>query len=611
VSADFNINNARFDVMGDLPAVRDASGTVTQRGANTLIQISRGVAYLENGKTVDVANGTMTIPVIANQPTVATLDIDVSGDVSAIAELADREPIRALSKAPVAASDLSGTAVARIDASFPLRKVDSGVERKWNAEVEFKNLTIAKEFSGQKLSEADGTLSVSKSLASLKAKGKLNGVPATIEVVESLREGAAKREVSAKLVLDDKARAKIAPGLKDILTGPVSISIAGAAGNQKFVADLSAATLNLPWAGWSKGPGISAQASFTMVKTDKGTSIKDLQVKGKSFSLSGDVALVGSNLSRANFSNVSLNKGDRIAVEVVNTKDGFDVNVSGASLDMRALLKRVSGSFEKTAASTGGVSIRVKANLDSVYGFNDERLQNVVASYSGKGASVRSFTASATSNNGGNIAIENTSGSDKRTVLIQTSDGGSLLRFMNVYEKMQGGKVAIALSTNGNGPLVGEVDARGFTIVGEPRLKSLVGSPVNPDGSSLSKVAKNKIEVSRVKFERGNALIEKGKGYLKLDRGILRSDQIGLSYSGTLYDASGRINMVGTFMPAFGLNRLFSELPLFGELLGNGRDKGLIGITFKLAGNAKAPELSVNPISLIAPGVFRQIFEFQ
>ncbi|MGL4490023.1 MAG: hypothetical protein ACRCU5_11340, partial [Rhizobiaceae bacterium] len=46
VSADFNINNARFDVMGDLPAVRDASGTVTQRGANTLIQISRGVAYL-------------------------------------------------------------------------------------------------------------------------------------------------------------------------------------------------------------------------------------------------------------------------------------------------------------------------------------------------------------------------------------------------------------------------------------------------------------------------------------------------------------------------------------------------------------------------------------
>jgi hypothetical protein len=171
--------------------------------------------------------------------------------------------------------------------------------------------------------------------------------------------------------------------------------------------------------------------------------------------------------------------------------------------------------------------------------------------------------------------------------------------------------VRVSLTTNGDSPLVGEVDARNFTIVGEPRLKSLVGAPVSPDGKSLSNVTKNKLEVSKVKFERGNAFIEKGKGYLKLERGILRSDQIGLSYSGTLYDARGRIDMVGTFMPAFGLNRIFSELPIFGEILGNGRDKGLIGITFKLVGNAKSPELTVNPMSLIAPGIFRQIFEFQ
>jgi hypothetical protein len=611
VSADFSINNVRFDVIGDLPPVREAQGTVSVRGANTVITINKGAAFLDGNQTVNLTNGTMTIPVTAGKPVIAGLTIDVSGEAATLAELADKEPIHAFAKVPVTPSNLSGSAVVHINASFPLRKIDGALEKAWNADIAFKNLSIDKEFSGQKLSEADGTLVVSKLLATLNAKGKLNGIPATLSLSEPLNSSEAKRELSAKLILDDKSRAKIAPGLNDLLIGPVEINLDGTNVNQKLEVDLTKAALSLPWAGWSKGAGIPAQATFLIEKSGTGTKIKDLVIKGKSFAISGNVDVTEGKLSSANFSNVSLNKGDKIAVSVVNNKDGFDVVVSGDSLDLRALLKRVTGSFEKAAASTGGVPVRVRATIGSVIGFNNEKLQNVVATYSGKGSTILAFTASANSQRGGNIAIENKSSAEQRTVQIQTADGGALLSFMDIYDKMQGGTVNVVLTTNGNGPMIGEVDARGFTIIGEPRLKSLVGSPVSPDGQSLSKVVKNKIEVSRVQFDRGNALIEKGKGYLKLDRGILRSDQIGLSYSGTLYDTRGRIDMVGTFMPAFGLNRLFSELPIFGNLLGNGRDKGLIGITFRLAGSAKSPELTVNPMSLIAPGIFRQIFEFQ
>ena len=66
--------------------------------------------------------------------------------------------------------------------------------------------------------------------------------------------------------------------------------------------------------------------------------------------------------------------------------------------------------------------------------------------------------------------------------------------------------------------------------------------------------------------------------------------------------------MTGTFMPAYGLNRIFGELPLVGALLGNGRDRGLIGVTYKLSGNANTPVLEINPLSVIAPGIFRSIF---
>jgi hypothetical protein len=71
------------------------------------------------------------------------------------------------------------------------------------------------------------------------------------------------------------------------------------------------------------------------------------------------------------------------------------------------------------------------------------------------------------------------------------------------------------------------------------------------------------------------------------------------------------MDMTGTFMPAYGLNRIFGELPIIGVLLGNGRDRGLIGVTFKLEGDADSPAVQINPLSVIAPGIFRSIFEFR
>ena len=54
-----------------------------------------------------------------------------------------------------------------------------------------------------------------------------------------------------------------------------------------------------------------------------------------------------------------------------------------------------------------------------------------------------------------------------------------------------------------------------------------------------------------------------------------------------------------------------ARLPLVGMILGNGRDRGLIGVTFKLTGDADEPKLTINPLSVIAPGIFRSIFEFR
>jgi len=157
----------------------------------------------------------------------------------------------------------------------------------------------------------------------------------------------------------------------------------------------------------------------------------------------------------------------------------------------------------------------------------------------------------------------------------------------------------------------GSIDIRRFSLVNEQRLHSIVSTPVGEEQRSLNSAVKRNIDTSAQRFQRGFARIVSQNGVVSIENGVVRGDQVGAVFQGTVRNQRGRMDMTGTFMPAYGLNRLFAELPLIGIILGNGTDRGLIGITFKLTGKLESPDLIVNPLSIIAPGVFRNIFEFQ
>ena len=68
--------------------------------------------------------------------------------------------------------------------------------------------------------------------------------------------------------------------------------------------------------------------------------------------------------------------------------------------------------------------------------------------------------------------------------------------------------------------------------------------------------------------------------------------------------------MSGTFVPLYGLNNMFGQIPIVGLFLGGGSNEGLIGVTYEVVGTPGAPVLRVNPISAVAPGMLRKMFEF-
>src|SRR5205085_6673847 len=69
-----------------------------------------------------------------------------------------------------------------------------------------------------------------------------------------------------------------------------------------------------------------------------------------------------------------------------------------------------------------------------------------------------------------------------------------------------------------------------------------------------------------------------------------------------------RVNLRGTFVPAYTVNNFFSQIPLFGPILGGGSHEGLFAINYRVSGSTTEPKLTINPLSAIAPGFLRQIF---
>jgi len=188
-------------------------------------------------------------------------------------------------------------------------------------------------------------------------------------------------------------------------------------------------------------------------------------------------------------------------------------------------------------------------------------------------------------------------------VSISTADGGAFLNFLDVYKRMEGGKFEFAARFDAGG-VDGSFRVSDFILRDEPALRRLVteGVALRDDKGAL------KIDTGASVFSRMQAAFTRAGGEITIRDGLLYGNQIGIKLDGAVDFDRDRLNVVGTFVPAYGVNNLFSQIPLFGPILGGGSNEGLFAVNFRATGAASAPQLTINPLSAIAPGLFRKIF---
>jgi len=608
-----NLKNVRSDIIGKIPALREGSGSIFVKGTTTEIRLKKGIAYVGNNEPLNISEGVMFIPWVPFKPLFADLSVRIHGQASSIGKLVSYAPADAAKKIPFDVKDMSGDISILLKMNFPMAKNAESEKITWDAWVDFDQFSLATPYQGTTtISNAAGSTHINSEMIELKGDGLLNGIPASIEISLPFLGDDTEKQEKIVFHFDDETRNRFVPALKNFLTGMISIDVGQESdGKRHLVVDLSKAVLEIPWIGWKKGNGVAAKAEMTVpadIKALKDIKIDDFNLSGDTFQINGQIVVKDGNFISGDFSKVILIRNDNLRLSVKKTDKTYHIKLTGKYFDARSLIKRMG---EATSPDNSNEKIELTAQLDKINGFYEESLTNFKASYRHDKAGNDSIILEGVTSTEKPVLAKIIRSNGEQTVNVSSDDAGSLLRLMNLYDKLHGGHLEAKLQSIKEAPLSGPVSITNFQIIDEPKLASIVSTSPSGGGKSLNEAVKGKIDLARVVVDHAFGQIGKGDNYFVLDRGVIRGPTVGATFQGIVYDASGNTAITGTFMPGYGLNRLFANVPVLGAILGNGRDRGLIGITFKVEGKAQKPRIVVNPISVIAPGIFRSIFEFK
>jgi hypothetical protein len=601
---DFHLEDVAFTTFGELPPIINASGNAVLAGSTFGVDLEAGEVKVPSGRTVTVTAGAFAVANTAPRNPDAVIAVQLSGDAGALAEIANAKPLYALDRRKIDPAGLTGAADANVSIQLPLRPGLTEADVDWKVTVNATNLASASPLEGRKVTEANVAMAVTRDNITIKGKAKFDGVPADVRMDMPLAGTAAGGAQQVRLSLDDAARKRLGIGLADILAGTVGTTVSNLDDGRKgqhYILDLKRARLTLPGLGWTKGVGVAATLSFDLRPTDSGYVVEKIVLDGDGFGFQGSALLDSTfGLQSADINSFALRQGDNLAFKLTRSKSGYIINATGSSFDLRSFIVRVR---ERNQQDVDAPDLTITAKIDNLIGFNQETLQGGNLSL----ASVRGVVQKVDfdgSLSGAGVSLSYVDAGDVGTLDVSAADAGRVTRFLDLYTRFAGGALKLVGQRKGAGAaMVGTFDMSNFDVLNEPVMKNVVSTQASNGPTGYNS--------SRVHFDRMVAGFRKSGSLLTIGDALLRGAAVGATFSGRYDLASTNISISGTYLPNYAFNNAFSHIPIFGLVLGGGFREGLVGITFKIEGSLANPQVYINPLSAVAPGIFRKIFEFQ
>ena len=605
---ELGLEDTSVKTFGGLPPLSGASGRAVLAGETFRVDLESGVLKTPAGATVMVDEGAFAIDNVFDPTGDGALEVQLSGTATAVGELADAEPFRVLARRGLAPSDLSGKSAVAVSVRVPLDMDESVAPEDqigWKVVVTATDLASKRPVEGRTFENADVTINADPAEVTINGTASIDGVPAAVSLSRPLDEGnGGTGAQAASLALDQAARERLGLDIEDIVSGTVDTQVRSLDGRpgDHYDLDLTRARLVIPGLGWSKGVGVPAKMSFDAVPEEGGTRIEAMTLEGDGFGFEGTATLRdGDGLVAADLVRFRLLRGDDVSVKLRRKGSGYAITAEGSSFDVRGVIAEL-----KDGAGMGGgddTDNSLDVRIGKLRGFNDRTVTDAAISFEIVGGVPRRLVATG-KQKGSTVSFSYLDDLRHASLEASAGDAGAIVAFLDLYGRIGGGHVAIkGERPSAAGPLTGTMSATNFAILDEPAMREVVSQTRAKKGAE--------IDVTRLHVEQMDAVFRYTGDEIFIDEAFLRGTGMGATFSGVFDLAKGIVSMSGTYIPVYGLNNVFSRVPVVGKILGGDNAEGLIGVTFKVEGPIDGPRVFVNPLSAVAPGIFRKIFEYR
>ena len=612
VDLQFSMADVTTGYFKDLPPLQQASGEAQLLDNNFTVKVNSANLALPSGARVKVDLGSMEAIDILAVETLATFTFKASAEAQALLEYLNLPALSLISNAGIDSSKLGGDASLAVTMKLPLIKDLPRDRVVVVANAKLSNASLKGALDKIDISGGDFAITLAKGELDATGPAKLNGIDAKIAWHRDAGK-AARQSVHIEAVLDADEREKIGVDLSEFLDGPVAVTadlkdLGDSNSTIAIEANLSKAAMHIDAINWSRPPTPKTTASLTYYgKGEGGRRIEDLDIEGDGLVIKGALTLRNEGgMKEANLKQVVLGDENSFAMRIKPSDSVTAISIDGKRFDARPLIKSLFGSNGGSGnkAAKGGVPLQITANIDRVYAHRGEEIAGVTAAIRSIGGGVQSADITGTFLSGQPIVMRVSPAEGGRELRITGRDAGAALRAANLYSKIAGGQIDFSalLGNDARGSVQnGRLVIRDFEVRNEAALAEL---------DQKGKPKKSGPRNEGTAFRKLTLPFTTDDKFVRIGESLVKGSDLGAVASGLIRKSDGAIDITGTIIPAYELNAALGEIPLVGTILTGGKGQGVIGLTFALGGSIDKPKFQVNPVSAIAPGFLRKLFEF-
>lgn len=576
-----------------LPPIVGGAGHATIEGRTYTVVLDSGTVTPPEGGPIDAAGSVFRVPDVTARPTTAEIALATTSSLTAALSLLDEEPFGFLKKAgqPVVLGEGRAELAARL--SLPLvRKVMPG-DVDYSVEGRLVDVRSSVLVPGRTITAPELWLRADPRGLRISGPGLFGKVPFDATYAQGFGPAAAAAgaRISGRVTLSREAAEDLSLGLPATLisgrgVGDLAVTLKrGAAPELTLSSDLAGVGLSLPELGWSKPAGSRGSLSVA-ARLGDAPVVERLALTAPGLSAAGRITLrPGGGLDVAAFDKVTVGDWMEAGVRLTGTGGGAPaIAVTGGRIDLARMPEGGGGGAGGGRPFTLALD---RLDVTDSIGFTGFR-----GTFESRGGLQGDFTAAI--NGRGAISGTVRPAGAASAIRIRSDDAGTALAAAGVFASMRGGRLDLDLVSRGaRGSYDGKATIRSFRI----RNNSILAELLN----AISVVGLlEQLAGSGIAFSDATLDFRVAPGAVEITRGSAIGASLGVSLAGVYRSDTGRLSLQGVVSPIYLVNGIGAVLTRRGE--------GLFGFNFRVDGSAEAPQVSVNPLSILTPGMFREIF---